>query len=1267
MYLRDYIKLLIITALVLLIAPLRSYTQSVNTFRKSSYVQNYRLDERGYIVKCFQMGEDANGSIMVVTSSGLKIYNGRSWDRYYNSNKSELVSKLYISPINDFYVSGPDCFGFYEAQPDGTLKFNPIEVPFSSRAIKQIYGCHADTARIVCVLDDGLAIVGNETVMRSLDDISTSVECNLGIILLCNNGNLYSYFNSALCLLGNVDKLGIKATDLKMSIIDGDRLLLVGDNFNAYEIRLQRLLSPETLTQNDVTHINLGNDNFRNCVVNDIAYNRRLRKIALATNNGIYVYSNRYEYLQKIDRDLILPLNEISNVYFDSKNNLWAAYAGGVSKIELNVPYVFYFSNQGINGSVLSAYADDKYYYAGTVSAIYVSSHEKAGKNSSFVQVPYDHSTTQNFCWEILNVDGAIIACTSDGLYQIYPDKAVHCAATSRTYGAITSPLYPGKLFITGFDGFKVADYVVKNGHISISNIWRFEEITRPLFKIKIADNGTIWCTSLSDGLVRLVPKGSTLRDFETEYISSNYGLHRTNQLTVEVINNQVYVNDGLFKRVKNTSPSEPLVFEPDSALNKCLMPDEVIYHFAYSKKTDELFVYSQNACRRINLSNPDINSVIHFRVPLGTVYNIAIMDSILLYSTNLGLVKNDITDTTSFNPARQPFNILINSIMCNGKPFFHGYRYFSDTASVRNYNKFSRYDSSGKLTDTICNVNCEYADNHVVISFSTTSFENVETILYSYKLEGLDSDWSAWQRGSVKEYTNIPSGSYVFKVKARNCENVESSIATFSFTIVPPFYASIGAIIIYVLLAALFVYLLIRRRTAKFKNTANDLSVLLQQRNKQLEDQNERLRQMSFVATRSTNSVIIMDKDGNIQWTNDSFKNVYGCSFDEFLYIHGRNYFDSYLSSDKKNQELIQLARQSNQNVTYETCHRFYSNVNWVQASLDTVFDDNGNLCNWILTETDITMLKRAQEEGSRQASQLTEAFMQLQENQLQIEMQKEQLFLKNSELEKGYKKIEVQNNAITNSLRYAQQMQQSILPLNESISQYFDHFVIYMPKDIVSGDFYWFEPLPDGSLIFVVADCTGHGVPGAFMSLIGYNLLNEIIMIQDITQPKQIFENLSQGLINVLKQERNQNYDGMEVRLCRFVPFGGKYKVTFCGTGSSIFYYDSEKDEMQRIKGVHRHLGLTDETVIDNDFEEHEFIFKHGDKLFMITDGLVDQNNPQRKRFGTERFIRFVTQHRNNSVVDTGNTLAAELNAFMDGQPQRDDITVVGLSIKQ
>ena len=1267
MCLSDYIRCLAL-AMALLLAPCLVSSQTSNTFRKSSYVHNYCLDEKGYIVKCSQMSEDANGCIMSCTSSGLKIYNGRLWERFYNSTKSELISRVYVSPLHDIFVAGPECLGYYHPEVDGSLRFCPVEVPFSSRNVTNIFGCDSDSGRVVFMLDDGFAIYNKNIIQRSMGAIATSISYNGGIIILCKNGDLYSYFNGALQMVCNINGLGINTDGVKMLVLDNTRLFFLCKGYTAFETNLEELLLRKAISSKDLTPITLPTDNYPDIRVNDLVYNSRLRKLAIATNNGIYVYSNRYEYLQKIDKDINLPVNDIVNVFFDSKNNLWASYSGGVSRIELNAPFVFYSSNQGVSSAVLSSFVNSKYYYVGTVSSIFVSSHEVSGKNTTFYPIPYNVSQGQNFCWDLLGIDDVTLACTSEGLYQVFPDKAVHIAATGRSYGAAISPLYPGKLFVTGFEGFKVCDYSIKNGKISVSNVLSCEQITRPLFKIKIADDGAFWCSSLSDGIVRLIPMDDGLTKFDVEYISDNYGLIFGNQLTVELIDDMVYINDGLFKRAKlGEHATDPLIFEPDTALNKCFRPDEHIYHFGYSKLTDELFVYTQYSAWRINRSHPEINEIIHFRLPLQTVYNISVLDSLLLLSTNFGLVKGNITDTTSFNPAKEPFNSIINAVYFKGNRIYRGYRYFQPDDAERNYNTYTSDSYDENSTDTVCNFECEYYDNKIRIMFSSSAFENLESMMYCYKLEGIDNDWNEWSHSNVREFTKLPPGHYVFKVKARNCENVESSVSSFAFTIVPPFYASIWAILFYILIVAFLIYYLISSRTAKFKNKANDLSALLKQRNTQLEAQNEKLRQMSFVATRSTNSVTIMDKDGNIQWTNDSFKNVYGCSFDEFVYMHGRNYFESYLSFDKKNQELIQLARQSSQNVTYETCHRFYDNVNWVQASLDTVFDDNGNLCNWILTETDITMLKRAQEEGARQASQLTEAFMQLQENQLQIEMQKEQLFVKNTELEKGYKKIEVQNNAITNSLQYAQQMQQSILPLDESITQYFEHFAIYMPKDIVSGDFYWFEPLSDGSLIFVVADCTGHGVPGAFMSLIGYNLLNEVIIMQGITQPKLIFENLSQGLINVLKQERNQNYDGMEVRLCRFVPEDDHYIVTFCGTGSSIFYYNSQTDEMERIKGVHRHLGLTDESVEYNDFEEHQFVFNREDKLFMITDGLVDQNNPQRKRFGTERFMRFVTDYRSQSMDVIGQSLKSLLKDFMDGQPQRDDITVVGLSIKQ
>ena len=303
-------------------------------------------------------------------------------------------------------------------------------------------------------------------------------------------------------------------------------------------------------------------------------------------------------------------------------------------------------------------------------------------------------------------MEGCVIASTSEGLYQVFPDKAVQLASLGRVYGAAVSPKYPGKIFVTGFDGFQVCDYVVKNGKVSITKSWRYDQITRPLFKIIIADNGLLWATTLSDGIVRLTPKNDSLNDFDSEFIESNYGLERTSQLTVATVGNTLYVNDGQFKTAKLDNPTDSLVLEPDTLLNKIFSKDEIISHFVYCKYSDEFFVHTQQACWRINRSNPAINSVIHFRIPLSTVYNLNVVDSIVLFSTNFGLVKGDITDTTAYNPAQQPYNALINAIYFNDKSVFHGYRYFKPDASERNYNMFTTGTDPEHLTDSILSDN---------------------------------------------------------------------------------------------------------------------------------------------------------------------------------------------------------------------------------------------------------------------------------------------------------------------------------------------------------------------------------------------------------------------------------------------------------------------------------------------------------------------------------------------------------------------------------
>ncbi len=428
----------------------------------------------------------------------------------------------------------------------------------------------------------------------------------------------------------------------------------------------------------------------------------------------------------------------------------------------------------------------------------------------------------------------------------------------------------------------------------------------------------------------------------------------------------------------------------------------------------------------------------------------------------------------------------------------------------------------------------------------------------------------------------------------------------------------------------------------------------------------NQMCHLMSTAVEKTSNSIIILDSLGKIIYTNDSFKNIYGYNLNEYKDKFGDDYFKIQIQANPENSFYIVQALELKKTQTFEYYHiDKKSHQIWVQIVIDPVFDDEGKLTNWIINETDITKLKRADKEVLLQTQALTQAYMTLSERQTQIEFQKKQLMNINERLEIGYKQINRQNMTIKESLRYAQSIQNSILPTNQAISEFLDFFVVYLPKDIVSGDFYLYEKLSEKSFIIIVSDCTGHGVPGAFMSLIGYNILSQTIK-DKITDPVQMLEILNTKIIEILKQDVEQNFDGMDLCICRFDFKDGGYDVTFSGTRNFIYLFSRKENKISKIRGSQRQIGICYEFIKQYQFENHQFRFMPGDFIVMPTDGLIDQCNKKRRRFGSEKLSEFLVLNSQLSMRDLGNKLVETIKTFREGAEQRDDITVFGFTPK-
>ena len=266
----------------------------------------------------------------------------------------------------------------------------------------------------------------------------------------------------------------------------------------------------------------------------------------------------------------------------------------------------------------------------------------------------------------------------------------------------------------------------------------------------------------------------------------------------------------------------------------------------------------------------------------------------------------------------------------------------------------------------------------------------------------------------------------------------------------------------------------------------------------------------------------------------------------------------------------------------------------------------------------------------------------------------------------------LDRQNKNIKASIRYAETIQQAILPEDSLLNNYFESFLIFRPKDIVSGDFYWFSKLKNSSrsdmdsLFVAVVDCTGHGVPGAFMSMIGNSLLNEMINERRIENPKEILSLLNDEIRKSLRQDQTDNNDGMDLVLCRFDKFDkNELKLVFAGAKRSIYIMRKENHELLRLKGDRKSIGGIENKNKKVSFNNHEVLLSKGDCVYLSTDGIIDQNGPNRKRFGSKRFEEMIVDNYGLSIKEQSENINKEIDNYMQSEEQRDDITLLGLRI--
>jgi len=263
----------------------------------------------------------------------------------------------------------------------------------------------------------------------------------------------------------------------------------------------------------------------------------------------------------------------------------------------------------------------------------------------------------------------------------------------------------------------------------------------------------------------------------------------------------------------------------------------------------------------------------------------------------------------------------------------------------------------------------------------------------------------------------------------------------------------------------------------------------------------------------------------------------------------------------------------------------------------------------------------------------------------------------------------LEKQNKEIRASIRYAKTIQQAILPATSEIEKYFDPFIVYMPKDIVSGDFYWIatqQTKKVKSVYFAVVDCTGHGVPGAFMSMIGSRLLNEIVTERMVDSPAKILGMLNQMIRTALRQEETDNNDGMDLALCKLeLNPDKKRKLTYAGAKRPLYIIKNKENKLITHRGDRKSIGGYSLSKREITFTNYNIEVEKGDMIYIFSDGIIDQNSPDRKKFGRVRLEEAFIDSAKLESYEQKKLIENRLKEYMQNEEQRDDIALVGLKI--
>ncbi|MCP4216352.1 MAG: response regulator [bacterium] len=772
------------------------------------YFKNYHYREYDHHPQNYCILQDKEGIIYVGNNGGVLVYDGVTWKLIEVPNKQ--VSSMALAANGRIYIGGRDEFGYLAPDDNGFLQYNSLRHHLDKK-----YGS-ISTVRNTIATHDGVYFRTRRLFFRwNYKETDIHLKGGFGILSLCDGTlllqkaktGLLKVEKDSLTPLPGSGILGTTKIFILLPYSSGaeSRELLLGIPFKGLSIFKEGTLTPFSTEADDYFKTNTV---FRGIRLSNGDY-------AVVTIRGGLVMLRRDGSLKYIfNKTRGLQDNSVKSVFEDNMGNLWLPLMKGISRLECRSPFDHYDDTCGLGGVGFTVTRHKGDLYVGTSRGVYALSREA----DSFSPI----ASIRN-CRNLLSYKGTLLAAAWNGVHHIDTSTGKHRKiSTSQTYRLQQSFLFPGHVWCASKKGLYVLG--VENDNWAVKH--RYDNLKAGIQKVAESPDGDLWLLMSTGNLLKLnFPHGIT-QPVPTQYESEDK-LYEGN-IEMAVLNGHMVFasQSGIFRYDKKTD-----TFVPDRTLGE---------EYAYSKEAKPVYRIVQDRHRTIWFHSQSRNYRAtptskgtytitcgpFRRIPFSQVNRIyPDPDGEHIWFTGAeGLSRFDCNVKVKWN---MDFPAVIRSTSVNDTPVFGAYR----------------GDKTGKSPVRIF----PYKDRDISFQCSAPFFERESDTMYRYRLDGYTPGWSAWTSEWRKGFTNLDAGRYTFGVQGKNIYGTISREDTFEFDILPPWYQTWWAFVLYGIGGILFFYLALRWRSGKLIKEKKRLEQVVKERTKEIREKNTQLEHQTL------------------------------------------------------------------------------------------------------------------------------------------------------------------------------------------------------------------------------------------------------------------------------------------------------------------------------------------------------------------------------------------------------------------------------------